>query len=68
MEGWGGAGPGVEGRLCGSAAHKGRIHPRSCTLPEKEREKKEGDPFKCGAAALIYWAKVGEKNEVAEVR
>lgn len=34
----------------------------------RRAEKKEGDPFKCGAAALIYWVKVGEKNEVAEVR
>lgn len=38
--------------------HKERIHARSHTLLEK----KEGDPFKCGAAALIYWVKMGKKE------
>lgn len=43
--------------------HKERIHARSHTLPEK----KEGDPFKCGAAALIHWVKMGEEG-LTEVR
>lgn len=38
--------------------HKERIHAQSHTLPEK----KEGHPFKCGAAALIYWVKMGNKK------
>lgn len=43
--------------------HKERIHGQSHTLAEK----KDGDPFKCGAAALIHWVKMGEKG-VTEVR
>lgn len=43
--------------------HKERIHACSHTLPEK----KEGVPFKCGAAALIHWVKMGEKG-LTEVR
>lgn len=39
--------------------HKERIHARSHTLPEK----KEGYPFKCGAAALIYWVKMGRRKK-----
>lgn len=44
--------------------HKERIHARSHTLPEK----KEGHTFKCRAAALIYWVKMGRRRRVAEVR
>lgn len=39
--------------------------PDSCsvtnTLGGKKR-KKEGHPFKCGAAALIHWVKMGKKG------
>lgn len=38
--------------------HKERIHAQSYTLPEK----KEGHAFKCRAAALIYWVKMGKKR------
>lgn len=63
---WGWA-SGVEGRLCGWSTKGGFILTLVHSRREREK-KKEGDPFKCGAAALIYWVKVGEKDEVAEVR
>lgn len=44
--------------------------PDSCLVTYTDRKKtrkKEGHPFKCGAAALIHWVKMGKKG-VTEVR
>ncbi|GLD70863.1 sulfated surface glycoprotein 185-like protein [Lates japonicus] len=55
-------GVGREGGRTLQTEHKERIHGLSHTLPEK----KEGDPFKCGAAALIHWVKMGEGGVTEE--
>lgn len=60
---WGGGGGGGWSVTL-QTEHKERIHARSHTLPEK----KEGHTFKCRAAALIYWVKMGRRRRVAEVR
>lgn len=45
------------GKLCRRSTKRGfmlaHIH---------SQRKKEGHPFKCGAAALIYWVKMGERR------